>query len=696
MTRDPYAICSCGSGKKFRWCCQPIDAEVRRAFDQEAQGQHDTALRLMNELVAANAGNPEVYGQLARLLYAQGKGEEAENALEKAFLINPTYPFGLLLRAVFRFQEGELPGALLLARRAAEYYHPEARDYLAEAYSIIFECEMKLQRPVAARAALAIVRQNRPAEQEVRESFETLFGEKSRLPLSARQAYHPLPLPAGLTDVAGEEGTPRLHEVALTYERVTKEHSDVVAGWFNLGLSRACLGDNRGAVEALDRYVELETNEKDATAAAALGEVLRCGEGMNEFADYHEYSLLYQIRDAQPVNQLLRDWMDGRRMIPLQSGQEGTLAAILLELTTAQLVTVGNPPANSGKMAGYLFIAGPILQITSPNKEAFDRLKEEVRQRLALGLGDLHEKLLPAQFQNVVADALLFPAPGAAIDTTAADKVLAHAEKYYEDSWVHKPRRSLAGNTPLDAAAHPKLRKKLFGVVQFIEDCAKDGFIASYDFNRLRRKLGLLAGISVPGPAEGVAVETLNVPAMGTAELAALKADTLTEEQLEQAYQTAQKLDAEDLTAHFARTLVSRPPNPNHPDRFPFFSYLTQQAQKSGDKDAALDLVNEGEKADCEQNEGKRRNDYELRRGQVHVKRGEADPAADVFQRLIERVPANLKYRGSAAEAMLSLKQPARALRFAEEGLVAARQQNDRDSEQYLMELVAAAKKQLG
>ncbi len=67
-----------------------------------------------------------------------------------------------------------------------------------------------------------------------------------------------------------------------------------------------------------------------------------------------------------------------------------------------------------------------------------------------------------------------------------------------------------------------------------------------------------------------------------------------------------------------------------------------------------------------------------------------------MFQRLIDRVPTNLKYRGSAAEAMLSLRQGARALRFAEEGLAAARQQNDRDSEQYLQELVAAAKKQMG
>jgi len=43
---------------------------------------------------------------------------------------------------------------------------------------------------------------------------------------------------------------------------------------------------------------------------------------------------------------------------------------------------------------------------------------------------------------------------------------------------------------------------------------------------------------------------------------------------------------------------------------------------------------------------------------------------------------------------MLSARQPVRALQFAEQGLAKAREQNNRDSEGYFMELVAAAKRQ--
>jgi hypothetical protein len=220
--------------------------------------------------------------------------------------------------------------------------------------------------------------------------------------------------------------------------------------------------------------------------------------------------------------------------------------------------------------------------------------------------------------------------------------------------------------------------------------------VAGYDFDRLRHQLGLLEQPPAAAPAPGTAAPAPDFGAMNAADLAGLKPETLSDEQLGQAWQAAQKLDAQELARKFAQALVARPVRPEQPDRFPWYSFLVQRALAEGDTDKALDYLNEGERVDCEANEGRRRNDYEQRRAQVHAKRGEADLAYDTFQRLIERAPSELKYRGSAVEAMLGLHQSERALRLAEEGLAKARQQNDRDSEQYFLELVEAAKKQRG
>jgi hypothetical protein len=64
-----------------------------------------------------------------------------------------------------------------------------------------------------------------------------------------------------------------------------------------------------------------------------------------------------------------------------------------------------------------------------------------------------------------------------------------------------------------------------------------------------------------------------------------------------------------------------------------------------------------------------------------------------VFSRLIARVPDDLRFRSSAAEGMLSLNQPQKAITFAEAGILEARRQNDRDAEGHLQELLENARK---
>src|SRR5947207_2636270 len=146
MAIEPYSSCPCGSGKKFKWCCQPIHAQIDKAFRQEADGQHEAALRSMDELVDQHPANPEAWGRKAQLLYLNARVEDAENALQKAFEINPNYPFGHLLRGMFRQNEGELIGALALFRKAADLYDSTSHDPLSHLYSMIGECELKMNR----------------------------------------------------------------------------------------------------------------------------------------------------------------------------------------------------------------------------------------------------------------------------------------------------------------------------------------------------------------------------------------------------------------------------------------------------------------------------------------------------------------------------------------------------------------------
>jgi hypothetical protein len=128
-------------------------------------------------------------------------------------------------------------------------------------------------------------------------------------------------------------------------------------------------------------------------------------------------------------------------------------------------------------------------------------------------------------------------------------------------------------------------------------------------------------------------------------------------------------------------------------DRFGMFNHLVQLAIDQADHTAAHSWLDAGLKEDCEHNEGRRRNDYELRRAQVHLRAKEPEQAFEVFERLIERSPTNLDLLGRATESMLTAKQKPQATKFAEQGLARAKQHGDRDRVGYFEELLAAARK---
>jgi tetratricopeptide (TPR) repeat protein len=409
---------------------------------------------------------------------------------------------------------------------------------------------------------------------------------------------------------------------------------------------------------------------------------------MEDDCDYHDWSFSFPLRDAAPLQALIQEWADAGRLVPIRQGQQdGAFLALLLDVGPAGVITAGGPVRATARMAGYLAVVGGMVRLRGSEKETVEKLREELRSRLNLPLGEAAVRRGPPIFGDVVNDALTLPTRDGG---AGAETVLGSAQNYYEETWIHRPRRSLMGNAPVDAVGSANLRKRLRGVIRFVQDCAANGLLREYEFDRLRRKLGLLPGEAAP------AGEAPDVSALGSAELAGLNVEALSGEQLNQAFQAAQKLDAQELAGRFARALVGLPSGAAQADRYPAYAYLIQRSLGENALDSALDFVNEGERADCEQNEGRRRNDYELRRAEVHAKRGEADQTEDVFRRLIERVPDELRYRGKAAEAMLALKRGDRALRFAQEGLEEARKQKDRDSEQYLLELAGAARKQMG
>src|SRR5712692_5275733 len=176
MSTDLYAPCPCGSGKKFKWCCQPIHTEIDKAFRQHEAGQHEVALRTIEDVVTAHPTNPEAWGRKAQMLHLNGRAEEAEKALEEAFKLNKNYAFGFLLQGLFRQAEGEAVGAAMLFRKASELYAVDAGEQLSFLFEQIGNAELGRNHPVAARYALARLARIQPQNAQLQEAFQSIFG----------------------------------------------------------------------------------------------------------------------------------------------------------------------------------------------------------------------------------------------------------------------------------------------------------------------------------------------------------------------------------------------------------------------------------------------------------------------------------------------------------------------------------------
>lgn len=720
MPLDPYVSCPCGSGKKFKWCCAPFYPQVEKAFGQERLNQHEAALQTIRELTQTHADQPAVWGYFAQFLYNTAglqttdeertkMAEQAEEALSQALKINPNFGMAHFLRGMFRLNEGEMLGALILFRKAAESYDPEAHDQLAHVHELIFRHEMMLNRPVAARAALERCVHFLPGDAEVREQFEALFGAESRLPTCARKAYSFRPT---AKPVAADAATGRLSDARKAFESLTALTPGDPAAWFNLGLVLAWLGEQPKAVEALLKSIELETDDYRAEETAALAEVLHCGQGMENDADYLEHGFVFAIRDPNPVMQWLQGMAEARRLLGIQQDREaGAMSAMVVE-ELPSLMAVGS--TTMARVVAKLSIAQGVVRFWHPDQATVAAVADEFRTRVNLAVEAGQELTTPVNFGDVALEAIAYPTQSASLEQ-AEEKLRDRARHYFEEVWVHRARKSLGGNSPIDAVGSTLMRKRTFGAVKFMEDCfnslvphKKIGEavmpMAVYDFANLRHKLGLEYVSAEPPKVDVPAEPTPSAPSvsasrprdigsMNAAELAALDVAAASVDQLEQAMRAALKLDARELAVAFAQAGILKPVDPAKPDRYPLFATAITGASSEGDLPKALQIATQGEQYDAEHNGGGRAVEFGLKKAQLHVRMKDIDGAVAAFDGLIAKHPEEGKFYTTAAEEMLRLKNGAKALHFAEKGLARARETGNRDLEGHCLELQAAAQR---
>src|SRR5438105_17506 len=128
---DPYAPCPCGSGQKFKWCCQKVEAFAERAERLYEGGQIDAALGALDEGLRKVPDNPWLLVRKALIHERREQPERAKPMLEQVLARQPGHlgAQSLMLRVVLE-SEGAAAAAAQL-QRTLTAIAPEHRRSLA-------------------------------------------------------------------------------------------------------------------------------------------------------------------------------------------------------------------------------------------------------------------------------------------------------------------------------------------------------------------------------------------------------------------------------------------------------------------------------------------------------------------------------------------------------------------------------------
>ena len=212
-------------------------------------------------------------------------------------------------------------------------------------------------------------------------------------------------------------------------------------------LTQSWLGNSAAALEAADKYVTLETDE-GTLPTLGLWHVLCLGQGMEDHADVVEYSVAMALPNPQAfVDALGKLDKEGLLAGVRVEKEEGVLTGVIVEkpspALTAELETKQNPT-----LGAYLALMGNIVRLWNTSKDSLDRTQRLLKERAGAALGESYPARGPAKFFDVLSECLIFPRLASEADFEP--RMRAHLEKFFEETWIHRPLKSLAQVAPID------------------------------------------------------------------------------------------------------------------------------------------------------------------------------------------------------------------------------------------------------
>lgn len=677
MAMDPYDLCPCGSGKKLKWCCINIMADVEKFHTLMYGNQADAALKTLEKL-EKRGENPAYLRTLRAKALVSCQGiDEGVKAIDQTVIDFPEFALAREVRGDMLLLTNDFAEALDGYRDAQAHYPAEAIEHHARTLFKIGNCHQMQGRPLAAWAAWQRSLKIMPDFQTAHNAIEEQIKNNPILPAKARTGL-PLKSPDEFAlfnedrrvqwDKALEgEREWHLDDIITAFETLTEQDSKDAAAWYNLAISCAWAGDNARAIEAMDEYLKLETDFEAAAEAWDLCEILRLGVGAEEFSDIIDYVAVYELGDTDAFLQAIHR---SSRLVVNNSNEEVTLHWLDRERQSpADQYQIQSSPK---RLAEISLRSQEAIELIASSPEKLREARESFESVVGATVTPAGEYQRPGFIGHLDNEPLMMFSDRKLSDEEILKELLESTRHYFEDEWLKRPLKSLGGLAPLDAAQSNRFKAKLEGVVRFRERNFRR-YNVPYNFDRLRNKLGLEPHENLPPDA---LVEN-DISGYSANQLAELDPPSLDDEDLIKAYRTATGLEATETALRFARELVQRDSLAYAIDVMPIFRRLINNQIEKNQFENAQDLVDQAEKFDNKHYEGRHQAGIDSMRARLLMAQGNAEQAQKLYQDSVAKHPENLEIVAEAVENMLSSGNFNAAQTLARIGLERAEKQRN-------------------
>ncbi len=493
MATDVYQPCPCGSGKKYKFCCLPVQDDVGKAVHLAENGQTRGAIAALEKLETGSTLYPQAVIIHANLLLNEQEYKDAKAILQRLLTQEPNHAVAIALFGLAALLADGIEKARSAVYRAYLHGGSIAAGVTSNIAMYLATMHMFARQFLAAREHLALAMRLAP-ENKRQEIFVKLlqFDGDRRVPYPFRSVHPLVDCTLGGEFEKAYRRARRFCETGCwaeahrSFVSLAEQHNEPAVAaplWHNAGYTLAWDGREKEAADALHKAGKLYQDRSLAIECETLAQLLDL---YNSDDVVNVKSTWYPVESVSKLLTVLGDQPRYYRRLAAenQNGQPQPVAEFdvldrpVSKYSADKTYTLDDFPRvlarlsifdrdDKQQLPGRAYLTG---YEGNPWDQAYQALQELSGSSLDLAAGNEQP---PEEVDSLPREMLCFERTWL-VPEDFPGKLLAgleteHWRRILEEVWPNTPLNALGGATPKSVTGDDAFRNQLTSAIYVVD-----------------------------------------------------------------------------------------------------------------------------------------------------------------------------------------------------------------------------------